>query len=225
MSDGALRRQLVRILPTVGYEETSKKKFWRHVSDNWDRWVSLLTYMGLVSNDHLGRSRRSLQVRADAAEVAQVEEYHWASTRAVLALLVAWPASRRFRHVREMCLTVLQKFLEHCASSRRIEEVKLLEWTPPASAQLACREPPIVDGVCACLQGLVLAPPDLAHASSPQKAVADKLMVLQGVCGCAWAKAWLLNTVAELSLIIDTSCISWGSSIGTDRATQYSVAK
>ncbi|CAK0895039.1 unnamed protein product [Prorocentrum cordatum] len=206
-----LRWQILRFLPNVGYTESGKKRYWRHISDNFTRWEALLQLAQLDAPANIGRSLKSIHYRQEVDQLDDANADHWVTSAALLCLLASWVNDRRRLDIRSQCRAILVAFLQKTVPVEAVSNGPLLELRPSTSCQAACRRLPIVDDRCLCLQQLVASAASGPEQVSPQARVADKLVVLQKESGtCAAARRWFQETLQALQHIVDDAVHLWG---------------
>ena len=145
-----LRWELRRVLPTVGYLETSKNtRLCIVAAAQESRWRGWMSAIGLDPEEHWGRSTHSLAKRRRSFhELVQAEESFWMSTEGLLLCLSCWVTFRK--HIRSQLLVrlVLQTFLRATCDVDVLRRVDFK--AVPEDLLTACQNVQLVGRGCFC---------------------------------------------------------------------------
>lgn len=208
----SLRWEVRRFAPSLGFAETSKRKLWTVIAENWSKWRSFILMCGFKMEEHCGRSKHALvkQVaEVSAEELAMAEQEYWVSTEALLCMLLHLPSHRRSLSERVRCTLVAKAFFVATLPPGSLGD--LCHWSVAAGAKAACQRFADSDNVCECLQKCI-GDPSLPDASTmpPQHFVHMKAMKLAQAFPCPAAVVALKMLLERLAALIVANHMSWG---------------
>lgn len=161
----------------------------------------------------IGRSGlpSSPSLASTLARQRDVEQEWWASTRALIALLLHCCGARKFRSVRSKCATIGRAFLEFCLGMSVATGMELFEGVPE-NVLNACSKAPVVDGKCMHWGILVASAASARNGgdSSPQSRVWFELAALAGALPCEAAARRIRGAIDTIALSIEESVSALG---------------
>lgn len=207
----ALKWEVKRVLPAVGFKESSQNtKVCDTIANesSFPAWSRTWARFGHRPEDMFGRSRRSLQARVAPEEALQdADQEFWFSTPGLLFTLLHWARFRKFTEDKARAMSVFKQFLRQCVDVDKLVATRPLQLDP--AHRSLCRDPPIVEDTCKCVaraSRLVM-----REGGEPQSRVAELLAALFREDGCAASRQWADTLVQHIAGIIDDSVEAWGN--------------
>lgn len=205
---GARRWELRRVLPDVGFgDDTQHKTLHRHFNMYWQRWRAVVGSVGFDPDEEMGQSRRSLQASsASGSRVGEAEQEWWASTRALLCLLLHWCHFRKLRDVRAKCWAIGRALLDLCLDAQVASGIHIFDMEDE-NVQQACEEDRIGNDWCA--HWLIVqdarSKEKVSDGASPQSQLWADIVVVSSAVPCKSATTILKQVVAHVSDNINLS--------------------
>lgn len=183
------------VAPSLGYLETSKRRLWTIISENWAKWQRCIILAGFDKLAHSGRSKHALTkqvVEVQVAELLAAEQEHWVTTEALMGIMVTLPPFRRSIGDRDRCKAVGCAFFEATLLGDGLEG--FCTWGVGDDVRRACRLDPDSTGMCESLRRHISDPSLPAPGTmAPQSSVIRKLCALAETLPCAaasWCRGW-----------------------------------
>ena len=208
--DDSLRWEFRWFAKDLGYECKPGRQMWRHIGDNWKRWVEVVESSGLPTEVHMQSSRTALnKCNGKEVEALQADQEHWVSTAGLLALMCDWTHSRRKCDVRSAVSALAEGMLEAClpaATAILLEGQRV----PMQNNELACNVKKSA-GRCLCLKKFVSENSLQSDAATPQARLLEKLVALSKHRYCKAVQSWLSQELMQIADAIDDNVAEWGN--------------
>eukprot|EP00971_Amphidinium_carterae_P184166 3656584-Amphidinium_carterae.2 len=204
VSDGALRWESRRLLPLLGFVQTSRAtspgNIFRLKRPEWSRWLRQARF---DADAHIGSSKRSLSVRQRKTDDAETQ--NWLSSLGMLLVALGCSKTRQAREARSLSLQTLQSLLRHCTSESVCVPVDM-----PASILNECDDNVDDDNRCHHMQQVLGA--DMVDADR----VVSLSLVLQHLFEsvCPACKALLASLLQQAASDIHLHRDTWSAREG-----------
>lgn len=202
LGEGMVKWELRRILPSVGYHETSA---WTSLSslvrDQYVKWVALWSVAGFEQCGMFGRSRHSERMRclqSPEAVETDCEQEFWLSTEGVIMTLLFWRDFRRQHEMKQLCTAALRLFLEK-TNGDDLCSLNATGWRQ--GGQKPCDKAVNAHGECGCVRKVRYQLGELVGSMAEMTANALFLLSKNPDCiACCGRLMWLVKLIASTAM-------------------------
>lgn len=170
----ALRWELRRIFPSVGYELTRQQQVKHLVKQQYTKWEAVWTVFSMDIGSTFGRSMHSLRSNK-LSDLMECEQEFWVKGTGLCQLLLFWFEHRKSPHHQNLALCVLTLWLEKTLLPDEILAMEVHVWQAAICEQ--CAEGRNIDGACHHVRR-VCRTVELTQGCTPHYALMSVLRIL-----------------------------------------------